>query len=232
MAALQKAWCADTCWNGCKSGYPADGSNPSFGNCFVSTLAAWADRGFQDRVILCTFTQPGMDGEGWHFQLGTPEGTTIDPTYQQFDDGVNVKQLPATDPMHKAVAWGSIFEPNEEASLRERLNLLLERMEYKGWLRGQLHRRCDRRLSQNAFRVCETGARHGPRRAAFLNHPASARPSIISSPDSSAVKGIVSTHAHTILPTMPQRTAESRLVAPTPRMEVEITCVVETGIPK
>jgi hypothetical protein len=131
-AALQKAWCADTCWGPIQKQYPPDGGNPAFGNCFVSALAAWADRGFQDRIIPCTFTQPGMDGEGWHFQLGTPEGATIDPTYQQFDDGVNVKQLPPADPVHKKVAWGSIFEPSEEASLRERLGLLLERMEHVG----------------------------------------------------------------------------------------------------
>jgi hypothetical protein len=130
VAALQQAWCVDTCWPQCRNQYPRDGSNPAFGNCFVSTLAAWADRGFEDQIIPCTFTQPGMAGEGWHFQLGASEGT-IDPTYQQFDDGVSVKQLPVSDPMHKTVARGSIFEPNEEASLRERLNLLLERMEFK-----------------------------------------------------------------------------------------------------
>ena len=44
--------------------------------------------------------------------------------------------------------------------------------------------------------------------------------------------GRVSTQAMTILPAMPQRTAESRFVAPTPRMAVETTCVVLTGRPK
>jgi hypothetical protein len=131
VAALEKAWCAETCWNGCRDGYPADGSNPAFGNCFVSTLAAWADRGFQDEIIPCTFREPGAASDGWHFQLRS-EGVTIDPTFQQFNDGVAVKQLPPGDPMHNIVAFGSIFDPAEEASLRERLALLIRRMDTEG----------------------------------------------------------------------------------------------------
>jgi hypothetical protein len=42
----------------------------------------------------------------------------------------------------------------------------------------------------------------------------------------------VSTQAETIRPAMPQRTAESRRVEPTPRIAPEIACVVEIGIPK
>jgi len=45
-------------------------------------------------------------------------------------------------------------------------------------------------------------------------------------------KGSVRTQAMTILPAMPHRTAESRLVAPTPRMAVETTWVVLTGRPQ
>jgi glucose/arabinose dehydrogenase len=44
--------------------------------------------------------------------------------------------------------------------------------------------------------------------------------------------GRVNTQARTILPAMPHRTAESRLVAPTPRIAVETTWVVLTGRPK
>src|SRR5919199_3801837 len=44
--------------------------------------------------------------------------------------------------------------------------------------------------------------------------------------------GIVTNQAVTIRPAMPQRTDERRLVAPTPRIEEEMTCVVETGIPR
>ena len=48
----------------------------------------------------------------------------------------------------------------------------------------------------------------------------------------SADAGIVSTHAITMFPATPQRTAESRSLAPTPMIALEITCVVDTGIPK
>ena len=46
-----------------------------------------------------------------------------------------------------------------------------------------------------------------------------------------AVKGRVSNHAQTIRPMSRHLTALSRLVAPTPRIEVEITWVVESGMP-
>ena len=42
---------------------------------------------------------------------------------------------------------------------------------------------------------------------------------------------MVSTQAQTMRPTRPHFTASKRLVAPTPRMEVEMTCVVESGMP-
>src|SRR5579884_2026329 len=45
-------------------------------------------------------------------------------------------------------------------------------------------------------------------------------------------EGIVTTHATTIRPAIPQRTADNRLVAPTPRIAEEMTWVVETGIPR
>jgi len=47
-----------------------------------------------------------------------------------------------------------------------------------------------------------------------------------------AEAGIVNTHAQTILRATPQRTAESRRVAPTPIIAPAIVCVVLTGIPK
>ena len=43
--------------------------------------------------------------------------------------------------------------------------------------------------------------------------------------------GIVSNQAKTMLPATPQRTAESRLVAPAPSTAPEITWVVESGYP-
>jgi hypothetical protein len=47
----------------------------------------------------------------------------------------------------------------------------------------------------------------------------------------SADAGIVRIHAHTMRPANPQRTADSRFVAPTPTMEPVIVWVVLTGIP-
>src|SRR6266487_5949909 len=44
--------------------------------------------------------------------------------------------------------------------------------------------------------------------------------------------GIVTTHATTMRPAIPQRTADNLLVAPTPRIAEEMTWVVETGIPR
>src|SRR5437870_12693501 len=46
-----------------------------------------------------------------------------------------------------------------------------------------------------------------------------------------AEAGIVSTHAITMLIATPQRTADNRLVDPTPMMPPAIVCVVLTGMP-
>ena len=46
-----------------------------------------------------------------------------------------------------------------------------------------------------------------------------------------AAAGIVSTQAQTIWPATPQRTADSRRVAPTPMMAPVIVCVVLTRTP-
>ena len=46
-----------------------------------------------------------------------------------------------------------------------------------------------------------------------------------------AEAGIVSTHAQTIRPAMPQRTADSRRVEPTPTIAPVMVCVVLTGTP-
>src|SRR3989440_2728219 len=44
--------------------------------------------------------------------------------------------------------------------------------------------------------------------------------------------GIVSSHAQTIRPATPQRTADSRCAAPTPEIAPVMVCVVLTGMPK
>src|SRR5690606_36585364 len=52
------------------------------------------------------------------------------------------------------------------------------------------------------------------------------------SPATRAEIGMVSIQAHRSLIVTPQRTADTRLVAPTPMILPVIVCVVETGIPK
>ncbi len=47
-----------------------------------------------------------------------------------------------------------------------------------------------------------------------------------------ALTGMVKIHAHIKLTVTPQRTADKRLVAPTPIMAPVIVCVVLTGMPK
>ena len=43
---------------------------------------------------------------------------------------------------------------------------------------------------------------------------------------------MVITHAQTILPAIPQRTADSRRVEPAPTIAPVMVCVVETGMPR
>lgn len=49
--------------------------------------------------------------------------------------------------------------------------------------------------------------------------------------DTAKQAGSVNTHASIILPAIPHLTAESLRVDPTPMIEVDMTCVVLTGIP-
>src|SRR6185436_18310939 len=65
-------------------------------------------------------------------------------------------------------------------------------------------------------------------------HPSRARMRAVAPQTAAAMRaerGIVSTHAQTISPATPQRTAESRWVAPTPMIEPVMVWVVLTGIP-
>ena len=51
-------------------------------------------------------------------------------------------------------------------------------------------------------------------------------------PATNAEIGIVSIQAQSSLMVTPQRTADTRLVAPTPMILPVMVCVVDTGIPK
>src|SRR3954465_15684054 len=52
----------------------------------------------------------------------------------------------------------------------------------------------------------------------------------VSAPTAAAA-GSVSTHATTMLLATPQRTADTRLAAPAPMIDPEMTCVVDSGKP-
>ena len=47
-----------------------------------------------------------------------------------------------------------------------------------------------------------------------------------------ALAGMVKTHAMTMLPASPQRTAEALRTEPTPKIAPVMVCVVETGTPR
>src|SRR5438309_896871 len=85
--------------------------------------------------------------------------------------------------------------------------------------------------------------RHDDRRASWPGHRGAAAAAALKGaqgkgatgtyarPATMAEAGIVRIQAITILRATPQRTAESRSLAPTPMIALEITWVVETGIP-
>lgn len=136
VVAMQEAWCKKTCWGPIAGDYPANKeTNPSFGNCFVTILAAWADRGFQDEIVASFVYEPGNDNPAWHFRLGiqTSEGRVlVDPTRQQFGESAEFQELTESHEMYDTVIFGSIFDPEENEQLRVRLALLLERMKTLG----------------------------------------------------------------------------------------------------
>src|SRR3954464_10887779 len=51
-------------------------------------------------------------------------------------------------------------------------------------------------------------------------------------PAMKAEHGMVSTHAQTMFPPSPQRTAETDCVEPTPTIDPVMVCVVDTGMPR
>jgi len=128
MQALEKAWCVETCWPQIRDSYSAQ--NPSYGNCLVSVLAAWADRGFKDTIM------PGLalylGQQTWHFRL-MDLNTPIDPTWQQFKQGTYFQAVPSGLPVHHRIIEGSLFNAAENTDLRQRLNMLLSRMKDHGY---------------------------------------------------------------------------------------------------
>src|SRR4029453_4754825 len=71
-----------------------------------------------------------------------------------------------------------------------------------------------------------------PARTKTIASPAGSRVTSSIDAPTSAAHGIVITHARTMLPATPQRTAERRRDAPAPMTLPEIVWVVETGKPE
>lgn len=159
VEAMQPAWSAETCWGGCKDDYPENrDENPSFGNCLLTTLAAWADRDFIDDVVPCYVTDSTMKN-AWHFilRIGTVD---VDPTAQQFKRGYERTELASGSQDFEDVIYGSFFEPGEHKSLIERLDLLLEGMQEAGYqtkysAQEIVQRLCDSFAPQVATRLTD-----------------------------------------------------------------------------
>ncbi len=78
------------------------------------------------------------------------------------------------------------------------------------------------RLVEQSMDLTRTGTEADPhQKIAFTGNQTPAA--------TSAAAGMVSTQANTMFPATPQRTAESRRVAPAPITAPETTCVVESG---
>lgn len=148
VSAMQKAWCYETAYNGCKDDYWAENpaldsesdtlepgtDNPSLGNCFMTTLVAWAARGFVDEIVPCLVSEPGKDPESpaWHFyleiDLGEAQTIEVDPTRQQFKPEYKLEPVRPNHPRHNEMLYYSVFEPQESDSVRYRLGLMLALM--------------------------------------------------------------------------------------------------------
>lgn len=148
--AMQKAWCYETCWDGCKEFYFTENpelnpltdllstgqTNPSFGNCLVSSLVAWADCSFKPELLPSLVYEIGKTQPAGHFFLALEDNAgwvDIDPTRQQFIAAHEVEVTDKGHERHHEILYYSIFEPNENARLRYRLGLLLERMDRHGY---------------------------------------------------------------------------------------------------
>ena len=123
--ALRAAWCEATAYPENRDQY--DQKDPSWGNCFVSSLAVWAVQG--GKLIPGEVDMPSQDGiwhwrnelDGWGHH--TPE-VVVDATWQQFEEGA--KFHPGYNGRQREIIEGSVFT---DETLLPRLTLLLERME-------------------------------------------------------------------------------------------------------
>ena len=120
-AALQQAWCREACWPGCVGGYPVNrDDNPSYGNCLVSALAAYAARGMRDELIPAK-----VDESAWHFRLGLVDSVQVDTTWQQFEKGSVFRALTPGTEEYSEVMKGSLVD---DQSLVPRLGVIIDRM--------------------------------------------------------------------------------------------------------
>lgn len=147
VSAMQKAWCYETAYDGCKTDYLRQNpeldaesdayitglGNPSLGNCFLTTLVAWAAGGYADHLIC------GEKGGVWHWRLVAKDAPplapldekgrlVIDPTDQQFLPEDKFAEAEKGNEKHMEIVHGSIFEPMEAERLQYRLGVFLELM--------------------------------------------------------------------------------------------------------
>lgn len=131
---LPEVWSRDTCWPGCASEYPENlADNPSFGNCLVTTLAAWAHHDYNDEIVAGLVHLPEGGAPIWHFRLRCHEETVdpvdIDATWQQFPEGAVFEELEEEHPRYDEVIQGSFFE---DPSLPARLAKITCALESQG----------------------------------------------------------------------------------------------------
>ena len=125
--ALEAAWCAETAYPSCRADYPD--KDPSWGNCFVSSLVIWAVQGGE--VCLGVVDTPNDEGL-WHARNvleGHGHGVgdiDVDATWQQFDQPAVFH--PGYNGLQSEIIVESVF--NDE-TLLPRLSLLIGRMKEK-----------------------------------------------------------------------------------------------------
>ncbi|HRQ61655.1 MAG TPA: hypothetical protein PLO23_09140 [Alphaproteobacteria bacterium] len=138
VQAMQKAWCAQTAWEGLAESYDSK-LNPARGQCLVTVLAAWADLDFRDRIVPALARPDSRSPSGeWHFFLNHVRpgfDLNIDPTVQQYGWSPDVwalERVSLENALHMEVICGSFFEAKARESLERRLSLFIERLESEG----------------------------------------------------------------------------------------------------
>jgi hypothetical protein len=130
LQALRKSWSRESCWVPMQPDW--NQGNPALGNCLVSVLAVWAETGFKGKIIPDLAQQFGKGNPDWHFHIEL-DGQPVDVTRQQFAARTQITPLKETEQMYGVLVRGSFFDAGENQSLRERLQVLLTKMQENGY---------------------------------------------------------------------------------------------------